>query len=36
MATTETATEREAIQTLVQMYIEGDAAKLNEAFHKEA
>lgn len=40
MTTTETVTEREAIQTVVQLYIDGvskgDAAKLNEAFFKEA
>ena len=40
MATTETATDREAIASVVQLYIDGaskgDAAKLEEAFHEDA
>jgi hypothetical protein len=40
MAVTETATEREAITSVLQLYIDGasngDAAKLREAFHEEA
>jgi hypothetical protein len=40
MAATETATDREAIASVVQMYIDGaskgDAAKLKEAFHEQA
>src|SRR5437660_11687726 len=40
MATTETATEREAITATIQLYLDGaskgDAAKLNEAFHDQA
>jgi hypothetical protein len=40
MATTEAATDREAITATVQLYIDGtstgDAAKLKEAFHPEA
>ena len=40
MAATETAIEREAIASVVQMYIDGasrgDAAKLTEAFHEDA
>ena len=40
MATTEAATDREAITATVQQYVDGasagDAAKLKEAFHPEA
>jgi hypothetical protein len=40
MSTTETATEREAIADVVQLYVDGaskgDAGKLNEAFHEAA
>jgi hypothetical protein len=40
MASTETATERDVIASVVQLYIEGvskgDEAKLKEAFHDEA
>jgi len=40
MAVTETATERQAIENVVQLYIDGaskgDVAKLREAFHKQA
>lgn len=40
MTTTETATERDAITALVQLYIEGsatgDASKLEQAFHPDA
>jgi hypothetical protein len=40
MATTEIATEHEAITGVVQLYIDGvakgDAAKLKEAFHEQA
>jgi hypothetical protein len=40
MAATETATEREAITSVVHLYIDGaskgDAAKLEEAFHEQA
>ena len=40
MATTVTATERDAIATAVQTYIDGarerDAAKLHEVFHEQA
>jgi hypothetical protein len=40
MSTTETATEREAIADVVQLYVDGaskgDADKLNEAFHEAA
>ena len=40
MAVTETATERQAIETVVQLYIDGaskgDVAKLREAFHEQA
>ena len=40
MAATETATDRDAITSAVQLYVEGastgDVAKLKEAFHQEA
>jgi hypothetical protein len=40
MAATETATERAAIEAVVQLYIDGaskgDPAKLEEAFHEQA
>ncbi len=40
MAATETATDREAITSAVQLYVDGastgDVAKLKEAFHQEA
>lgn len=40
MATTETATDREAITSVVQLYVEGsstgDVAKLKDAFHEQA
>jgi hypothetical protein len=40
MATTETATDREAITSVVQLYIDGassgDVEKLKQAFHDEA
>jgi len=40
MATTETATDRDAITAVVQLYIDGsatgDASKLKEAFHPDA
>jgi len=40
MAVTETATDREAITSAVQLYVDGastgDVAKLKEAFHQEA
>jgi hypothetical protein len=40
MATTETATERDAITAVVQLYIDGsadgDASKLEQAFHADA
>ena len=40
MAATETATDHEAIASVVQMYIDGaskgDASKLKEAFHEQA
>ena len=40
MVATDTATEREAIASVVQLWIDGaakgDAAKLKEAFHEEA
>ena len=40
MATTETAKDREAITSVVQLYVDGastgDVSKLKEAFHQEA